>query len=72
MENITKVASRAPHSKMNFALQCPENEGRTQRERIFTHVSKEWEEAYHAGVFTEFMEQRAGGHRGITYDQGEA
>lgn len=27
MENITKVASRAPHSKMNFALQCPENEG---------------------------------------------
>jgi len=37
-------------------------EGRTQRERIFQHVSKEWEEAYHAGVFTEFMEQRAGGH----------
>ena len=36
--------------------------GRTQRERIFGHVSKEWEEAYHAGVFTEFMEQRAGGH----------
>lgn len=27
MENITKVASRAPNSKMNFALQCPENEG---------------------------------------------
>ena len=25
-------------------------------------MSKEWEEAYHAGVFTEFMEQRAGGH----------
>lgn len=37
-------------------------EGRTQRERIFSHVSKDWEEAYHAGVFTEFMEQRAGGH----------
>ena len=37
-------------------------QGRTQRERIFNHVSKEWEEAYHAGVFTEFMEQRAGGH----------
>lgn len=36
--------------------------GRTQRERIFSHVSREWEEAYHAGVFTEFMEQRAGGH----------
>ena len=36
--------------------------GKTQRERIFKHVSKEWEEAYHAGVFTEFMEQRAAGH----------
>ena len=37
-------------------------QGKTQRERIFNHVSKEWEEAYHAGVFTEFMEQRAAGH----------
>ena len=36
--------------------------GKTQRERIFNHVSKEWEQAYHAGVFTEFMEQRAAGH----------
>ena len=36
--------------------------GKTQRERIFNHVSKEWEKAYHAGVFTEFMEQRAAGH----------
>jgi len=36
--------------------------GKTQRERIFNHVSREWEEAYHAGVFTEFMEQRAAGH----------
>lgn len=37
-------------------------QGKTQRERIFNHVSKEWEKAYHAGVFTEFMEQRAAGH----------
>ena len=37
-------------------------EGRTQRERIFNHVSNEWKEAYEAGVFTEFMEQRAAGH----------
>lgn len=33
--------------------------GRTQRERIFNHVPKEWKEAYEAGMFTEFMEQRA-------------
>lgn len=37
-------------------------EGRTQRERIFNHVSDEWKEAYEAGIFTEFMEQRAAGH----------
>lgn len=36
--------------------------GRTQRERIFNHVSKEWKDAYEAGIFTEFMEQRAAGH----------
>ena len=37
-------------------------EGKTQRERIFNHVSNEWKEAYQAGIFTEFMEQRAAGH----------
>lgn len=37
-------------------------EGKTQRERIFGHVSNEWKEAYQAGIFTEFMEQRAAGH----------
>ena len=36
--------------------------GKTQRERIFNHVSDDWREAYQAGVFTEFMEQRAAGH----------
>ncbi|MCK5456313.1 MAG: hypothetical protein KAI45_04235, partial [Melioribacteraceae bacterium] len=37
-------------------------EGRTQRERIFNHVPIEWKRAYEAGLFTEFMEQRAPGH----------
>ena len=37
-------------------------EGRTQRERIFSHVPDEWKAAYESGVFTEFMEQRAPGH----------
>lgn len=36
--------------------------GKTQRERIFNHVPKEWRAAYEAGLFTEFMEQRAPGH----------
>ncbi|MBK7173780.1 MAG: glycyl radical protein [Bacteroidales bacterium] len=37
-------------------------QGRTQRERIFSHVPEEWKVAYESGVFTEFMEQRAPGH----------
>lgn len=37
-------------------------EGKTQRERIFNHVPAEWKAAYEAGLFTEFMEQRAPGH----------
>jgi formate C-acetyltransferase len=39
--------------------------GRTMRERIFSHVPKEWKAAYDAGVFTEFMEQRAPGHTAL-------
>ena len=40
-------------------------EGRTQRERIFSHVPVEWKRAYEAGLFTEFMEQRAPGHTAL-------
>ncbi len=40
-------------------------EGRTQRERIFNHVPQEWKAAYEAGLFTEFMEQRAPGHTAL-------
>ena len=36
--------------------------GKTQRERIFREMEPEWIEAYTAGVFTEFQEQRAPGH----------
>lgn len=37
-------------------------QGRTIRERIFAELSPEWLAAYEAGIFTEFMEQRAPGH----------
>jgi len=36
--------------------------GRSMRDRIFREMSPAWLEAYRAGVFTEFMEQRAPGH----------
>ena len=48
-------------------------QGRTIRERIFGHVPDEWLRAYEAGLFTEFMEQRAAGHTaldGQVYDMG--
>jgi len=32
------------------------------RDRLFRQVSDEWKNAFEAGVFTEFMEQRAPGH----------
>jgi len=40
-------------------------QGRTVRERIFGHVPPEWQAAYEAGLFTEFMEQRAPGHTAL-------
>ena len=40
-------------------------QGKTQRERIFSHVPDEWRAAYEAGLFTEFMEQRAPGHTSL-------
>ncbi len=39
--------------------------GKTQRERIFAHVPESWRLAYEAGMFTEFMEQRAPGHTAL-------
>jgi pyruvate formate-lyase/glycerol dehydratase family glycyl radical enzyme len=37
-------------------------QGRSQRDRIFAEMRPEWIDAYEAGIFTEFMEQRAPGH----------
>jgi pyruvate formate-lyase/glycerol dehydratase family glycyl radical enzyme len=36
--------------------------GRSLRDRLFESLPPDWMEAYDAGVFTEFMEQRAPGH----------
>lgn len=36
--------------------------GKTTRETIFGQMTDEWKECYAAGIFTEFMEQRAPGH----------
>ena len=36
--------------------------GKSMREKIFNEMNDEWIAAYQAGIFTEFMEQRAPGH----------
>jgi formate C-acetyltransferase len=36
--------------------------GRSMRDRMFAELPEEWKDAYEAGIFTEFMEQRAPGH----------
>ncbi|HPY76986.1 MAG TPA: glycyl radical protein [Anaerohalosphaeraceae bacterium] len=36
--------------------------GKTMREKVFAAMDKNWQKAFEAGVFTEFMEQRAPGH----------
>ena len=47
--------------------------GRTMRDRVFSDVPQEWKDSYRAGMFTEFMEQRAPGHTvldGTIYKKG--
>lgn len=36
--------------------------GKTMREKVFAAMDEDWQKAFEAGVFTEFMEQRAPGH----------
>ena len=37
-------------------------QGRSMRDKIFDQMSEEWLDCYEAGLYTEFMEQRAPGH----------
>jgi len=37
-------------------------QGKSMRDLIFQEMTDEWKAAYEAGIFTEFMEQRAPGH----------
>src|SRR5208283_4640711 len=70
MEDLDVLNSR---EKISYAVseqarQIHRNEvrpywrGRSVRDLIFAEMSAEWKAAYEAGIFTEFMEQRAPGH----------
>jgi formate C-acetyltransferase len=39
--------------------------GRSMRDRAFAEIPEDWKELYEAGLFTEFMEQRAPGHTAL-------
>ncbi len=50
-------------TRLAFAREIiPYWSGKTMRDRLFARMSPEWLASYQAGVFTEFMEQRAPGH----------
>jgi formate C-acetyltransferase len=59
---------KIPYSVDDHARQVQEDEvipywqGRSMRDLIFAEMTPEWKSAYEAGLFTEFMEQRAPGH----------
>ncbi len=59
---MTRYAVADEEFRIYQDVVIPYWEGRTLRERVFDSVSKEWKAVYEAGLFTEFMEQRAPGH----------
>jgi formate C-acetyltransferase len=70
MDDLTVLHTReriaysvSPEARKTYQDQIiPFWQGQSMRDAIFREVSPEWRAAYDAGVFTEFMEQRAPGH----------
>jgi formate C-acetyltransferase len=70
---MTRYSISAEDINVYGEVVIPYWQGRSLRDRIFNHVPPKWQLAYKAGVFTEFMEQRAPGHTtldGIIYRKG--
>ena len=70
LEDLDVLASR---EKISYAVSdearrvyadevIPFWQGRSMRDALFAEMTDQWKAAYAAGVFTEFMEQRAPGH----------
>lgn len=64
IDNREKVSFKADKKVKEIYEEhiIPYWEKRSIREIMFSRLSTEWNEAYEAGVFTEFLEQRAPGH----------
>jgi len=54
---VSEPARRAQAEKI-----IPYWQGYSMRDRIFAEMEPAWKDAYEAGIYTEFMEQRAPGH----------
>ena len=59
---MTRYAVSAEDIQIYEKEVIPYWKGRTMRDRIFNPIPPRWQSAYTAGMFTEFMEQRAPGH----------
>ena len=70
MEDLEVLHTR---EKISYSVDCeartiqhdeviPYWQGHSMRDRIFGAMTAEWKDCYAAGIFTEFMEQRAPGH----------
>jgi formate C-acetyltransferase len=60
-EKISFVVSKDTRQVYQNTI-IPFWKGKSMRDLIFREMTDEWKAAYEAGVFTEFMEQRAPGH----------
>jgi len=48
--------------KLHEEIILPYWQGKATRDKIISNMTQEWKDCYAAGMFTEFMEQRAPGH----------
>lgn len=64
IDSRAKVAYKVSNSVRSLykSTITPFWKNKTIREKIFDQMSPQWKEAYAAGVFTEFQEQRSPGH----------
>ncbi|TFG18655.1 MAG: formate C-acetyltransferase/glycerol dehydratase family glycyl radical enzyme, partial [Promethearchaeota archaeon] len=64
LDSREKISFKVSPEIMNLQMNeiHPYWKGKSIREKIFNSVTPEWIDAYNAGIFTEFMEQRAPGH----------
>lgn len=64
LHNRPKVTFKSDDKTRDYLVNVvkPYWQGKSIRDRIMEEVDQEWKDTYAAGVFTEFMEQRAPGH----------